>query len=102
MLYMYIKIINNLTETQGNTTNYLYGGLDINKIISSVIDTGTNVAVAEYVGTELNDNVIEITKEEFDLFCEDVTNKSTQTQQTLGDKINLMQEALDELLLGGI
>lgn len=98
---MYLKIVKGLKVQLGNRTDYLYGGLDISLITGSCIDEEENTAVVVYGGTTLNESIVEITKEEFDLFCETVKNKTKVIQVSLQDQLNLLKVAIDELIMGG-
>lgn len=89
---MYIKILSNLKKARGNQTLYIYGGLDINKISYGVVDVCNDTAVGIYDGGELNDNVVEITENEYNLFCENVKKKTESKKITIEEKITMLEE----------
>jgi hypothetical protein len=95
---MYIKIINNLKKEQGEVTTYMYGGLDINKLNSSVIDEKTNVAVAIYNGTELNQNVLEITEAQYNNFVSEVKDTQNTKQMTTDSRLANIELALANMM----
>lgn len=98
---MYCKITSNLKRRIGQATEYIYGGLDIDNIKASCIDHELDLAVVYYTGSiGVNPNVIEITEDEFNSFCEEARLKEEEVNKTMdfASRFDLVEAMLMETL----
>ena len=98
----FVKVMN-LFDNQG-TANYK--GLDLSKIIAGtqLYPINENVAYVGYEDYELpqHEDLLVITEDEYLQIKNEIeANRPKTLEEELQERINLMQQALDDLLLGG-
>lgn len=99
----FVKVMN-LFDNQGKAD---YKGLDLSKIIAGtqLYPINENVAYVGYEDDEIpqHEDLQIITEEEYLQIKNEIeVNKPKTLEEELQERINLMQQALDDLLLGGM
>lgn len=93
---MFFKITN-LTQSNGNID---YKGLNINNVLNPVYDFKNNIAYVEYNETySSNDDLIEVTQTDYD---NAKTALTTQQGLTVEERLAVVEQTLNQFLLGGI
>lgn len=91
---------------KGNFGRIDYKGLDLRKIIggSQVYEKDLNYCLlaTNEEGLPVSTDIIELTETEYTTLRNELEHLQQQEEQTIEDRISLMQQALDDLLLGGM
>ncbi|WP_125154294.1 hypothetical protein [Clostridium rectalis] len=96
---MYIKIIDNIKVVEGNITNYIYDNLDTN-LGSFILNKDETLCVCNYNGvlSELNQNTVEITKEEYDELIKQFNSERQTVQEEPKNTDPILQETVLTLM----
>jgi formaldehyde-activating enzyme involved in methanogenesis len=101
---MYFYKINNLINQKGNAD---YKGIDISKIMPGTqvypqdYKTNNSCLIASTEVKQTNGDLVQITEEEYNTFKQEILS-AFQVQPTAEERITLLEQALNDLLLGGM